>query len=311
MRYVFSKIDLLWKGALVLAVAMIFFDNTTVAQGCSDAGFCTMSTFKPHTSDSVKQLKNRFKMAGFYGGADHSITVSGAYLEYGRQFGKVALDARITAIAQSGNQINQLGLSDVFVSATYQPVKNWGVTAGLKLPLADGNVKKDGLPLPMDYQSSLGTLDLVLGLSFKIKELQLVAAMQQPLTQNENQFLSANQPAASALKRFQSTNQYQRSGDVLLRVSYPVLKKGKFTLTPSLLPIYHLANDEYVDETKTKKAITGSEGLTLNGNLYLNCQLSERAALELNAGSPFIARDVRPDGLTRSYIVNLEYSMRF
>jgi hypothetical protein len=163
----------------------------------------------------------------------------------------------------------------------------------------------------MDYQASLGTFDVIFGIGYEINKIKLVAAVQQPVTQNDNQFIAANYPADSELKSFQSTNKFKRSGDILLRVAYPLTLNSKFKVTPSLLPIYHLKNDKYTDEFNNMREINGSKGLTLNGNIYIDYQLNNKNILQINMGMPFIVRDMRPDGLTRSFIVNLEYRIKF
>jgi hypothetical protein len=93
--------------------------------------------------------------------------------------------------------------------------------------------------------------------------------------------------------------------------SYPISVNKKLKLTPSILPIYHLANDKYTDEAGVEKEIIGSEGLTLNGNVYIDYQINQTNSIQVNMAMPFIVRDVRPDGLTRSFVANLEYRIRF
>ena len=182
---------------------------------------------------------------------------------------------------------------------------------GTKIPLMDGNRIKDNLSLPMDYQSSLGTFDIIAGIGYEIYNIQFMAALQQPLIQNKNEFIAESYPSDSKLSTFQSTKEYTRSGDILLRVSYPINLGSKVILTPSILPIYHLGNDKYVDSNGAEKEITGSQGLTLNGNLYFDFIINHRNSIQLNAGMPFVVRDVRPDGLTRHFIVNVEYKVKF
>ncbi|MBX2977136.1 MAG: hypothetical protein KF721_13480 [Ignavibacteriaceae bacterium] len=113
------------------------------------------------------------------------------------------------------------------------------------------------------------------------------------------------------MRTFKSTKKFTRSGDVLLRVSYPINITPKLKLTASILPIYHLSNDKYIDEFNVDKEIKGSEGLTLNGNAYLDYELNNKSIIQLNLGMPFIVRELRPDGLTRSFIANLEYRIKF
>jgi hypothetical protein len=163
----------------------------------------------------------------------------------------------------------------------------------------------------MDYQSSLGTLDLILGMGYEIDNVQMVFAMQQPLTQNKNAFIANAYPINSVLKSFQSTNSFKRSGDILARVSYPITIDDNFRITPSLLTIYHLANDKFTNSLGDEKEIMGSQGLTLNGNVFLDYEINNKNSLQVNVAMPFIVRDSRPDGLTRSFIANLEYRIKF
>ncbi len=300
------------KIIIILFSLSFILANNTFSQGCSDAGFCTMDSFKPSESDTLETINNQFKIGIFLGKADNSITAYGTYLEYNRQINeKLGLDVKLTTIAQNGNDISVFGVSDIFLNANYKLNDNFKLTLGTKLPLSNASSTLNDLPLPMDYQASLGTVDLILGIGYQIKKIQFVAAIQQPLTQNNNQFLASDYPLESKLRSFQSTNKFQRSGDVLLRVSYPISLGKKLKFTPSILPIYHLSNDKYTNEFNIEKEIIGSEGLTLNGNIYVDYEINNKNYIQLNIGAPFIVRDARPDGLTRSLIANLEYRMKF
>jgi hypothetical protein len=281
-------------------------------QGCSDAGFCTINSFKPNNMDSTKVLNNQFKAGTFFGQADKSISASGIYLEYNRQLSKgFGLDAKLTTLTQNGNGISVFGLSDIFVNANYKAGEKLRFTFGTKIPLSKANKTYENSPLPMDYQASLGTFDVIFGIGYEIEKIQIVAAIQQPLTQNDNEFIATNYPINSKLRSFQSTNKFERSGDVLLRASYPINLNSKIKLTPSVLPIYHLTNDKYTDEFNVQKEINKSQGITLNGNVYMDYEISSKSIIQLNVGMPFIVRDARPDGLTRGFVANFEYRMKF
>lgn len=302
------------KIAYILTISFFFLflaDNAN-GQGCSDAGLCTMDSFKPGHTEDTRKTSNRLKAGVFFGSADHSISVFGNYLEYSRQFGeKLGITAKITTLGQSGNDISVFGISDIFLNGDYALADNVRITLGAKIPLNSAGQSKDGLPLPMDYQSSLGTFDIVFGFGFGIEGFQIVAAMQQPLTHNENEFISGLYPAESKISEIQSTNEFKRSGDIMLRLSYPIDMGENLRLTPGILPIYHLANDKYTDASGNEKEITGSQGLTFNGNLYLDYAIDDTHTLQLNIAMPFLVRDARPDGLTRSFLANLEYILSF
>ncbi len=296
----------------LLTATLFLISQWLRAQGCSDAGFCTIDSFKPNNNDSAQTVKNQVKVGAFYGTADHSILVYGSYLEYNRQLNeKWGIDVKLTSLGQTGNDLSVFGVSDVFANANYKVTKKLKLTVGAKLPLSAANNTLDGLPLPMDYQPSLGTVDLLLGVGYSIKKLQLVAAIQQPLTQNDNQFLASSYPPDAKLSSIRSTNEFQRAGDALLRISYPLQIVKKLKFTPSLLSIYHLDNDKYTDAFNVEREIEKSEGLTINSTFYLDYQLSEKSAIQVNTGMPFLVREARPDGLTRSIIFNVEYRFRF
>lgn len=299
----------------LLGLALVFgLANMTAVfgQGCSDAGFCTMDSFKPDGTDSVAAQQHQLKVGAFVGGADYDILVYGNYLEYNRQLNeKLGLDFKITTLGQSGNGIAVFGVSDVFVTANYRATESLKLTLGTKIPLGRGNTTLNNLPLPLDYHASLGTFDLIFGVGYAFRNLQVVAAIQQPLTQNNNQFLASAYPVDNALYQFQSTRNFVRRGDVLLRLTFPFDIGHKLRLSPSLLPIYHLANDKYTDALNVEREILGSRGLTLNGNIYLDYEVNTKSSLQLNLAMPFVVRTARPDGLTRSFIANLEYRIRF
>lgn len=287
---------------------LMLLQEESLAQGCSDAGVCTIGNFKPNR-DSMGASNNQVNVGVFFGAADHEIFVYGNYVEYRKQFiSAFRLDLKLTTLAQSGNGISVFGFSDMFVIGNYIASKKLKLALGGKVPLSDGNKLYNSTPLPMDYQASLGTFDLIFGIGSSIGTLQLAAAIQQPLTQNNNQFLANDSnPVNEKLATFQSTNRFRRSGDVLMRISYPFFLNDRVKVTPSISPIYHWANDHYSDESNVEREISGSRGLTVNGNLYLGYEISRKSKVEVSMGFPFVVRDSRPDGTTRSFLANIEY----
>lgn len=309
----YSKNSINLSGFSFVIFAVIFlFTLTTNGQGCSDAGFCSLNSIKPSGDDSLPSKNNQVKIGAFYGIADNSISVWGNALEYTRQFSdKFEMDLKLTSLSQNGNGISTYGLSDVFLTGNYKPNDKLKFTIGAKFPFTNGNNKRNNVSLPMDYQSSLGTVDFLVAFGFKLKKFQLALAVQQPITQNKNQFDVSDYPINSPIRQFQSTRNFIRSGDVFLRISRPIAFTSKMKFTPGLLPIYHLSNDSYTDSSGTKREIAGSAGLTLNGNISLDVELTTKSTLQFSAAAPFIVRDTRPDGLTRSLIGVIEYSVRF
>ena len=92
---------------------------------------------------------------------------------------------------------------------------------------------------------------------------------------------------------------------------------GRLSLQPGLLAIYHVANDTRLNDAvrgpnePERITLTGSQGLTLNVTMDLRFKLADRWALEASFGAPVIAREVRPDGLTRENVTSLGLHYRF
>lgn len=296
----------------IIIIGLIFCNEVTRSQGCSDAGFCTLNGFSPSGGYiQTAAYPNQLRIGISGGGADNDISVFSALLEYNRQLNKsFNIDARLVFLSQSGNNISVGGFSDVYINMNYAISEKSKIILGAKIPLSDANKQKDGRTLPMDYQSSLGTFDLIIGFGFNAGKWKFNLGWQQPLSQNRNTFFAGDYPVNSVFYGFQSTNGYKRSGDALLRISYPFKLSKKLFITPGILPIYHLANDKFTT-IDGRQVINGSKGVTLNANIYLNYEISKRNALELAIGSPLIVRDVRPEGLSRSFIATLQYELSF
>ncbi len=284
-------------------------------QGCSDAGLCTVESFKPLQSEARAELANKLSFGLSFGAANYDIAVYGGGLGYTRVFGdRWSVDTKITFLSQGGNDIHVVGAGDVFINLNHQVSSKVAISMGAKIPLMKADRSEDDLPLPMDYQSSLGTLDFLGSISYATNDWFFAVGAQLPLEQNNNQFVASLYPQESPLSGFQSTNLFQRSADMIVRVTKSFRVNESFWITPGLLSIYHLGEDQYTDTdgmTDEIVSIEGSDGLTLNANIFFNYDLKSNNALEFSLGFPFIVREARPDGLTRSFVFGITYSKEF
>jgi hypothetical protein len=282
------------------------------AQGCSDAGLCTIDAFKPDAGSTAQLTKNKLGLGFSVGAADYNISAYSGYLGYKRFLGqRISIDAKLTFLAQNGNDISVGGPGDIFTNINYQLSQAFSLTAGVKIPLSKADRELDGLPLPMDYQSSLGTFDLLAGIRYNSQKWQMALAVQIPLAQNENHFFPGLYDPLSPLFGIQATNEFERQADILFHISRAFDLSDKLTLTPGLLPIYHLSEDHFTDIDGVKQSIDGSEGMTLNATIYFDYKIGDSGSLEFNLGFPLVVRDVRPDGLTRSFVFGVGYNYTF
>jgi hypothetical protein len=307
------------KKLLLAGSILIIGTGRSMAQGCSDAGVCTIHSFKNNTSipGEKDNTKNDLLIGFAFGKGERDISYYTPYIEYTRSItGKTSVTAKINYSSMRGELVNVGGIGDLFLSVNHAfDVKHkWkkSFVVGLKIPFDDADKVKDGIHLPLPYQASLGTTDLILGLNFIRKSLGVTLAVQQPLKPiNGNKFLPEDYPSVPLANRYLPTNEFTRKGDVLLRTSYNFELNKKFSLRPSLLSIYHETNDTYVDGSKVRREIEKSAGLTLNGNIFANYKLNNTSELELSLGAPFVVRTNRPDGLTRHFVASVEYKFSF
>lgn len=300
---------------ILITVGIFGIAGGVAGQGCSDAGFCSIGNLSHQTGSQQKTgFKNYLKLQMPAGLGDDDVFVFAPALEYGLQSKSWLFSGKLTGNFASGNLGDAAGAGDIFLSASYSlPAKRkWisSITIGAKIPLNSSDLEAKGLSLPMQYQSSLGTFDAILGLSLRNDRWNFAAGWQQPLTKtNGNGFLPelwANEVADI----YAPSNDFKRKGDVLLRGAYRFLRQPLWNLEAGLLGIYHLGEDSY-RENNQRRAIEGSEGLTLNVTLAVERFINKRWSVGITAGAPLVVRDIRPDGLTRSFVVTPQISYRF
>ncbi|HEV8287205.1 MAG TPA: hypothetical protein VGQ09_23010 [Chitinophagaceae bacterium] len=308
----------LLKSFLPISILLSFLTKTN-AQGCSDAGICTLHSIKNNTKNknAGDYKPNALVFELGFGKGEDDISYFTPSLEYTRQLTKLnSFTAKLDFSYINGHLANVAGLGDLFLSLNHQfdtkKLISKSVIIGLKIPFDHAGLSKNNIHLPMPYQTSLGTFDFIAGFNFFYKSFGATLAWQQPLTKsNRNEFLPSEYPSNSYAQEYLPSNQFGRKADALIRLSYNRDVSKRFSVRPSLLGIYHLANDTYLNESKLRKEIPDSKGLTLNGNLFFNFKMNKRGEFEIALGTPFIVRDARPDGLTRSFVSSLEYKIGF
>lgn len=289
----------------------------TLAQGCSDAGFCTLGSLKHDAAEA--EAGDRIQLLLPFGIGDENVRVFTPGVQYDRVFSeRWSVQARITANHASGNLGSATGPGDVYLAGihTRELSQSWKVAWMLaaKIPLDRSDIAEGDMDLPMVYQASLGTFDLIGGVSFIHKTWLISIGWQQPLTgENDNRFLWVHWDSPEAYA-YPPTNRFTRKGDVLLRASWSRQLTPGVKVQAGVLNIYHVANDTYVDPAITtgRIEIIGSQGLTVNVTAGAWFTVSPVLRAGVTLGAPVVAREVRPDGLTRRLVVGpeLQWTLR-
>ena len=292
-------------------IAIVFTSFSSFAQGCSDAGICSVGRAFETTQDD---FKNSFEVATIFGVGEANITYISPFLAYTRKLNeRISLSTKVTFSSATGDFGTSSGLGDAFLIGNYtfkeKNNKQWNAMVGWKVPFNNSDLKHNGNSLPLDYQSSLGTVDLFLGTNLKYKKWDFNAVLQIPVFNNNSNSYFAE---TSGNTDFSSTNLFERKPDALVRATYSIKTANqKFTFKPNVLFIYHLGEDTFENILGNRETIAGSDGLTLNGNLITTYNFNKQNSIELSLATPFVIREERPDGLTRGFVLGLQYKMVF
>jgi hypothetical protein len=299
---------------IFLSLAIVLMSIYSNAQGCSDAGFCSIGSFKNTTAGLNDKSNTSLTFGSAFGIGEHAVFVTTPYIQLDKNLKKdwqIQAKTTYNKVDKYGYSVS--GLGDAYVTG----IKFWNnkhkgknaVNFGIKFPLNNADNKSNGTSLPLAYQTTLETTDLIIGYVSQRKTWSFAAAAQIPLVQNNsNSFIS---PTTDHLKSFVSTRQLNRKTDVLLRATKKFEANKSLVFRASGLIIYHTGNDSYTDLSNNKIEIKESNGLTLNFNAGMNYKLSNKLSLDLLVGIPLVVRTIRPDGLTRSFVIVPELKWNF
>jgi len=313
---------------LLLLTVMFFSMMKANAQGCSDAGVCTAGPigelYAPNDSSSTTPEKRHFaRMTFSYAVGEQRTTILMTVAELGLGItDRLGVSLRLPYQSAEGNLGSHSGVGDPVITASYAFIKQEGRRLdgmlGVKLNSNNADAMWDGFSidqvprgLPMPYQTSLSTTDLLLGMNYRHERWSGALALQLPVHQaNENTFTHASWGQDPAALGYFESAYLERAADAVARIQYRIPWK-RFAVQPGLLAIQHLGEDSRLiavptmDMTMPQRVeIDGSEGLTLNLTIDAGYRLSDRWTAELAYGSPLIVREERPDGLTRSMVLN-------
>lgn len=188
-------------------------------------------------------------------------------------------------------------------SAFNKTSSSLSITGGVKIPTNDADISKNNLPLPMVYQTSLGSTDILLGAKYVFRKWDFTCGYQHSFNANKNAYLHKATTTENALYNgYFESNKMRRADDGIFRVIRN-FKIKKAVTSAGLLFIYHLSNDKIENAAGNRVEATGSEGLTLNMNLSGVVPLTKNIDFTFVFGTPFITREYRTDGLTRHFII--------
>jgi hypothetical protein len=209
-----------------------------------------------------------------------SIFLDGKYNYSGNSFVLISVPYN----NQSGPLGSTSGIGDIILLVSQNIYKaddfNLSLQGGVKL--AAGDESKNNLP--QNYQSGLGTNDILLGLSAGYERFYLSTGYQIAGERNDN------------------IQQVKRGDDFLFGAGYNHNLSESFTGGLEFLFIKRLSETSIADPAAPGNYIDipESDNLQINGAVTLAYKISESIGIKLFGAVPFRKRPVNIDGLTRS-----------
>jgi len=171
----------------------------------------------------------------------------------------------------------------------------------------------------MYYQTSLGTWDLISGISLINKHWLIATGIQIPLNQNKNNFdwhrWNTNDPGEFAyVQEYANATGLKRGVDVMLRVERN-FRFSRLNFSTGLLPIYRITPDVITNAAGLRTSINAKNekavGLAMSWIVTAGYNFNVRSGVRLLVGHKIVQRAFSPDGLTRELVSSFTYIYRF
>jgi len=314
--------------SLFSIITLLLISHYTYSQGCSDAGFCTMGAMKPDQSYSKKtDFKLRaIEISQYRGKTTLSPVIYVTNIDFAFSIKKTNFQVKLPYQSISGNLGKTAGIGDISISATrsiYTTDRyNINATLGAKIPSNNSDLKKEdddftnrGSHYPMYYQTSLGSYDIIAGISVISKKWLFAAGYQNALTANNNQFLWGEwfnkYPDDNYIRDHDVAFKLKRGTDVMMRVERN-WRFSNYNFSLGALPIYRITKDERIDvNTDEYFKVPKTTGLALTTLLSFGYHFNVNSNIKYIYGVKLVDRDVNPDQLTRHSVQTIAYVYRF
>lgn len=308
-----------------------FLPTSGLAQGCSDAGFCTMGAMKPDQPFNKKiNFKLRSIEVSYYRGQSTLtpvITVANIDASIGVT-NNLGVQIKIPYQWTDGNFGKTSSLGDLSFSATQRLLDkekfDLNASIGFKVPTNSSDIKSsgarhplsEGKVLPMYYQTSLGSYDIIAGGSLISSKWLLATGIQAALTANNNTFKWGDwnppvYPNQEYVQEYDRATKLKRGADVMLRVERN-FRFSNFSFNIGALAIYRITKDQIQDlNTAEYVKLDNTTGLAFTLLNSFTYQFDTSNSLKIAYGHKITDREVNPDGLTRKNVLIIAYGFRF
>lgn len=292
------------------------------AQGCSDAGFCSMGAMRPdqHFAEELNLKINSVRLEQYYGHTRPGVKILNTQVEVNLGISHaLTFQVKMPYAYTSGKLGTTNGPGDISYSFTRHLFTSGdyhiSATIGGKIPSNNSDLRdSEGRPLPMYQQTSLGTWDIVLGAAIQSEKWLFSTGLQHAFNENSNSFLWGPWQETEFdehVTNYHAAIDLKRGTDVMFRLQRNERYRS-FEAHLGLLSIARITKDEITDpETGERTLLDNSTGFAHNATFSLDYHISANASLSMLYALKLAQREVNPDGLLREYVATVSYTYKF
>ncbi|MFM8912065.1 MAG: hypothetical protein ACKOE6_03960 [Flammeovirgaceae bacterium] len=303
-----------------------FFTLMTVAaaarcafgQGCSDSGFCTMGALRPDQpyTERARIKLHSLEITQHLGTTKYGDRIHATFLDANFTIGKKnTLQLRTPAyMVIEGNMPTVRGWGDTYLSLTRQLLSSdrfqINGTVGGKIYTTATRIDN---AMPMYHQTTHGSNDLMLGISLMSKKWMVAVGYQRPLNATRNAF-HPEQFAASDIesiaKKYSPSVGLLRGDDVAVRIERN-FRLARWNFFIGTLNLYRTTADQTLDSEGKLQSVSGTQGLASNLLGGVGYQFNVHSGVRLLMAGKLTERAQNPDGLSRDFVAQLAYVLKF
>lgn len=322
-----STVTTLSLSVVLVIFLYAFLPSSALGQGCSDAGLCTMGSLKPNQffDSKLKFRLNSIELSQTVGITPIQDRIYTTALDLNFIYGsRWNFQLKLPYQVVNGKLGDTQDFGDVSFSISRNIFNNEKVQIDFTLggKIATGNANQlqiDERPLPLFYQSSLGSNDIIFGGTIRSRNWMFAAGYQQPLNATSNRFMPemwSDTDKSQEAQLYFANNQFLRGTDLMMRVERNV-RFSRLNIFAGLLSIYRITPDRVMMEhngTMENVAITSSQGFVFTAMAGFGYQFSTNSGIRFVAGKKDLnqfTRSAHIDGLARNWIYSFSYVFRF
>lgn len=210
------------------------------------------------------------------------------------------------------------GWGDVFVNVTHAIVVKdsyrLNLTGGVKIYTSRPDKKSaEGIAMPLYQQTTYGSNDLSIGGSLVTRKWVVAAGYQHALNRVKNDFNHEDwegHDLENVIIVYDPSAGLERGDDIMVRAERN-FRLSRFNFYVGGLGLWRITPDKTLNQSGELRKVEGSTGLALNAVTGAGYQFNTRMGIRLLVAVKAKERDANPDGLSRNFVSQFAYIVRF